>query len=96
VCAGAGAVLPCCSYWEQVAEYERRYAADIEELQQKLQNQAGSANREKVQSYLERINKVRGVLGALAHSSARLCTELVCAGTHRYVSGGSHQSHVQQ
>lgn len=53
-------VLCCavCSYWDQIAELERRYAADIQELQQRLQSQASSANREKVQTYIERTRKV--------------------------------------
>lgn len=54
--------LPCCclSYWELLGDIERRYASDITDLQQRLQTQVSTANRDKVQSYLERIDRVSG------------------------------------
>jgi hypothetical protein len=37
------------------------YAADIEELQLKLQQQTSTANREKIRTYLEKTHKVCNV-----------------------------------
>jgi len=51
----------CCSYWAQLSELERNYAQDLEDLHTRLQNQvAGTANKEKVQAYMERTRTVGG------------------------------------
>jgi hypothetical protein len=54
--------VSCCavhSYWQELIDLEKRYAGDLEELQSRLQVQAHAANRDKVQSYLDRTSRVR-------------------------------------